>query len=94
MAALRELREETGYAANIEDVIDLGVTYARGSQFDYTFHLYKIMHDRPIAVRLDEREHTDHRWVTPSEALALPYIEDLDSYLYLHYAERLSGSAM
>lgn len=87
-AAIRELQEETGYRAIIDDVNDLGMTFVRGSQFDYTFHLYKVALDHPITVQLDEREHTDYRWVTPSEALSLPFIEDLDSYLNLHYADK------
>jgi len=68
----------------------LSVAFVRGSHFDYTFHLCRIVLDHPITVQLDAREHTDYRWATPSEALSLPFMEDLDSYLPLHYADKLS----
>jgi 8-oxo-dGTP pyrophosphatase MutT (NUDIX family) len=92
-AAMRELVEETGYMAVQEDIIPLGTTFVRGSQFDYTFSLFKVSLDDPIDVRIDEHEHTGYRWVTPHEALSLSFIEDLDSYLRLHYGDRLATDA-
>ncbi len=92
-AAVRELREETGYTADDKNIDDLGETFVRGSQCDYTFHLYKVVLNQLIEVRLDEREHTDYCWATVKEALSLPFIEDLDAYLHLHYAERLGNNA-
>ncbi|UCD20521.1 MAG: NUDIX hydrolase [archaeon] len=59
-AAIREVLEETGYKANLDNLEYLG-------EF-IDIHLFRIKLTKPIQVKMDLREHTEYRWVLPQEA--------------------------
>jgi 8-oxo-dGTP pyrophosphatase MutT (NUDIX family) len=82
-AALRELREETGYEASLAEL-----HYVREDVFNFdpkpvVFVVYKIVLDRPHAVVLEEKAHASHKWVTPNEGYELPLIPGLRLVLRL-----------
>lgn len=70
-AALREVKEETGYDASPQE-IDLV------HEFDWYFEkvnvqfpTFRIQLENPCEVELDRSEHVEFRWVTPEECYAL-----------------------
>lgn len=70
-AMLRELEEETGYAAHPDQLRKLGsFTFhtAGGEPFEYV--TFRIKADQPHDVRLEHLSHTDHKWVTGEECYA------------------------
>lgn len=80
-AMVRELQEETGYAAKEEHLEHLG-TYTFDSLDlggTYVYATYRLKLDASHAVILEESSHTEAIWTTPSEANARP---DLVSDLY------------
>jgi 8-oxo-dGTP pyrophosphatase MutT (NUDIX family) len=74
-AAVREIAEETGYTAKKED---MRLEHAYDQPFwsvknnELIFTLFRLAVPRMFKVRLDPKEHTDFRWVTPEEAYILP----------------------
>jgi 8-oxo-dGTP pyrophosphatase MutT (NUDIX family) len=81
--AVREVFEETGILMNPDELHVIDALYLRSDQ-NYVFHrFYKRFANLP-AINLGLAEHTQAKWVTISEALALPLIrggrEALESY--------------
>lgn len=76
-AILRELREETGYMA-----LPSQLEYVREDPFHYhsgsvTFVIYKVVLKTPHDVRLEQKAHSEYKWVTPLEGSRLPLISGL-----------------
>lgn len=85
---IREVQEETGILlaeTALEFVIKL---YVRIPRIDYEFFTYKtnLMHkSSELAIKLDDNEHIDYRWVNPQDALAMDLIyggRELLNYMY------------
>lgn len=76
-AVLRELREETGYRASLSEL-----EYLREDPFHYhsgsvMFVIYKVVLREPHDVCLEQKAHSEYRWVTPWEGSRLPLINGL-----------------
>ncbi len=80
-AACRELREETGLDLPEDAFTPLGTFYVRLSYGDFPYHPFAAAVERVPTIRLAADEHTEAKWVTPHEALALPLMEDEDDVL-------------
>ncbi len=60
-AAIRELQEETGIAADFDSLIDLGKFYVRYPNGDFIFHLFKISFPHLLLeVAIREEEHQSY----------------------------------
>jgi len=71
-AMLRELREETGYQGDMDELELLGdFQFGAGANM-YTFCAYKIMLNTQHDISLEAAAHSEYRWVTPEECYALP----------------------
>jgi 8-oxo-dGTP pyrophosphatase MutT (NUDIX family) len=74
-AAVREIHEETGYTAK---KADMHLEHVYKNQFktpkgkDIIFTLFRLAVPKMFNVKLDPKEHTDFRWVTPQEAYTIP----------------------
>lgn len=82
-AAKRELFEETGIEAELQDFQTLGVLYIRKPGFDYIYHLFSLpLNVMPLL--LLSAEHCSHRWVSREEAHSLSLMNGaahaLDTY--------------
>lgn len=76
-AVLRELWEETGYKA-----LPSQLEYLREDPFHYhdgsvMFVIYKVILEQPHNVRLEQKAHSEYKWVTPQEGSRLPLINGL-----------------
>jgi 8-oxo-dGTP pyrophosphatase MutT (NUDIX family) len=81
--AAREVFEETGIFINPDELEAIDSMYVR-SAHNYIFHRFRKRFATLPIINLGLAEHTQARWVTISEALALPLIgggrEALESY--------------
>lgn len=74
-AMARELREEAGLSISLSDrehfcetvFVELPETGL------FAFHIYRVLLPERPSIRLLPGENTDHRWMTPDEALALQH---------------------
>jgi len=86
-AIMRELKEETGYKANVSELEHIGdFDFVSPRGMPYTYVAFRIIADKKHAVQLERSAHAAYRWVTAEECDALPnLIADFDTLL------RLSG---
>jgi dihydroneopterin triphosphate diphosphatase len=77
-AAIRELREETGLAADGLVDLDLSQRFRIAPAWRHRFapgvtenleHAFALPLDAPVAIRLDPAEHVRCAWLPPAEAL-------------------------
>lgn len=89
-AAIREIREETGYVFNPEQLEYLHKIYIRfeSYQADFVCHLMKSAAlVEPNAVQLSWDEHCLFKWVTPEEALKMNLMPTQAECIKLVYPE-------
>lgn len=66
-AMQRELFEETGYRASVDELTYIGCFLFEKPDIHLDFVTYRLDADSRIDVVLSEQEHVDYRWVTPTE---------------------------
>lgn len=86
-AVLREVEEETGLCLPRGEIKYFKKVYVRYPRYDFVYHIFhsKLDDDVMHRVKINDGEHKSFRWVTPSEALEMPLIGDLDSCIKLFY---------
>jgi 8-oxo-dGTP pyrophosphatase MutT (NUDIX family) len=84
-AATRELFEETGITLRKERLRYWGKTFVRYPKFDFVYHIYSTEHLGGPQIKINLKEHKNFRWVTPTEALAMPLMMDEDTSIKLFY---------
>ncbi len=84
-AVIREVFEEVGVSVEDTDLEQIGQLYIRTAAADFIFHLFRKRFVVFPKIELGLEEHQDSKWVTISEAHALPLIsggvESLNYYL-------------
>ncbi len=88
-AIVREIKEETCIALNPSEVIYFKKFYVRYPEFDFIFHTFHHTFNKQPSVSVNPSEHTEYRWVTPKEALALKLIPDEDFCMKLFFRDCL-----
>lgn len=84
-AAVRELREETGIAFGESDLVQRFHLYIRLSYNNFEYVVFSVTLPECPEILLSKTEHTEARWVTLVEALAMPLMEDEDACVKLLY---------
>ena len=74
----RETFEETGIALDPEALMHRFKAFVRYDAYDFTYDVFFVTLPHRPETQLHEGEHVDFRWLTPTEALALPLIQDED----------------
>ena len=85
-ATLREVEEETGIVIPQGDMQFFSTVHVRFADYDFVYHMFHTELDKKVDIRVSEREHKGARWVTPTDALGMPLIEDLDGCIKLYFS--------
>ncbi len=76
-AIQREVHEETGLYFPQEKFMFLDTVYARyEGEYDFTYHMFKVVLSEKPEVILSPNEHQKYNWVTSEESLLLPLLKD------------------
>ena len=84
-AMVREIKEETGQEVLAEQLEYLDKVYVRYPDYDFLYHMFRIIINKQPEVLLSVGEHKDYTWVSPKEALNLDLVRDLDSCIKMCY---------
>lgn len=86
-AAIREIKEETGYDISMQAIENLGTVYIEYNEKNhFTYHMFRTqLKDDPGAVKIDFNEHKGFTWVTPADGLKMDLLQDEDPCFRLIY---------
>ncbi len=86
-AAIREVKEETGYDFSNQPIDHLGTVYIEYTKEDhFIYHMFRTRSfGDPSAVKINFNEHKGFTWVTPEDGLKLELIQDEDACFKLIY---------
>lgn len=84
-AMTREIREETGIKISFSIMKYFGKLYVRYPNCDFVYHTFGVQINKPQKVILNIKEHKDFKWLSPKDALNLPFVKDMDSCIKLFY---------
>ncbi|MEI7750314.1 MAG: NUDIX hydrolase [Candidatus Moraniibacteriota bacterium] len=84
-AMRRELLEETGLAVSAEELTYQTTLFVRYETYSFVYHMFRTVAPNDFEVLINPEEHQAYRWVTPSDALSLSLIPELDSCVRLTY---------
>lgn len=86
-AAIREIKEETGYDISKQAIENLGTVYIEYNEKDhFTYHMFRTqLQEDPGAVKINFSEHKGFTWVTPSDGLKMDLLQDEDPCFRLIY---------
>jgi 8-oxo-dGTP pyrophosphatase MutT (NUDIX family) len=89
---LREIAEETGIIAPIDKVVFFKKLFIVNSDEDFVFYIYHFSITQKIKIVIREQEHKGFAWVTPSQALRMNLIEDLNICIKLYFEKGFPNS--
>lgn len=86
-AAIREVKEETGYDISKQPIENVGTVYVEHNEKDHFIHyMFRTkLQGNPGDVKINFDEHKGFTWVTPSDGLKMELIEDEDPCFRLVY---------
>lgn len=84
---IREIGEETGIRVPPRKIKFFKKIYVRNSNYDFLCYMYHFSIKYLANVITREEEHKAFTWVTPSEAMTMNLIQDLDSCIKMYYCE-------
>lgn len=89
-AAIREIKEETGYDISNQPIEDLGTVYIEYNEKDhFKYHMFRTkLKGDPGAVKINFNEHKGYTWVTPADGLKMDLLQDEDSCFRLVYSTK------
>jgi len=86
-AAIREVKEETGYDISKQPIEEIGTVYVEYNDNDhFVYHMFRTqLIDDPEAVKINFKEHKGFTWVTPADGLKMDLLQDEDPCVRLAY---------
>ena len=84
-AVLREVAEETGVSLSPDNIQHVGSYFVRDGTFDFEWHVFSATLDTKPDIVIHPHEHSEFKWVTPTEALGMNLIHDLPESIEIFY---------
>ena len=84
-ALVREVQEEAGLKIDSGKLYFLKKIAVRHSEYDFIYHMYRVILDEIPEVKINPAEHQDYMWATPQEALSMDLVTDLDTCIKMYY---------
>ncbi len=86
-AAIREVKEKTGFDISKQPIEKLDTVYIEYNEKDhFVYHMFRTtLNDDPGAVKINFKEHKGFTWVTPEEGLKMDLLQDEDPCFRLVY---------
>lgn len=84
-AILREIYEETGLKALVEDLSYIDTLYVKHEDYQFTYYMYYLPISQTATVIINPTEHSAFQWVKPKKALDMNLVEDLDYCIKLYH---------
>jgi len=82
---VREIKEETGFCLNSSHLSYFKKFYIKYPKYDFVYHIFYSNLDKKQKVNINNKEHKNHKWISPKNALNLPLIRDLDTCIKSFY---------
>ncbi|MFA7245326.1 MAG: NUDIX hydrolase [Candidatus Magasanikbacteria bacterium] len=82
---VREIREETGLEIPSSKISYFGKVYVKFPNYDFVYHMFDTKLTIKPQITINNTEHKDYKWISISEALEMPLIQDLDDCIKLFY---------
>lgn len=84
-AMSREIKEETGLDIAEQDLIYIDSVFVRNEGHDIHYHMFATNLSEKPNVLINPHEHQGYVWVSPSEALTMNLIHDMDECIRIYY---------
>jgi 8-oxo-dGTP pyrophosphatase MutT (NUDIX family) len=85
-ALVREVAEEIGLLTDRENYVFFEKYYVRYSEYDFIYHVYHLIVKEKPTLTINLKEHKNHQWVKPADALKLNLIQDEDMCIKWMYS--------
>jgi 8-oxo-dGTP pyrophosphatase MutT (NUDIX family) len=85
VAMLRELFQETGFVADRTKIYYLKKLFVRYPAYDFVYYIFDLKLDNEPIIKINPGEHKSFQWLSPTQALKIDLIEDLDGCISLSY---------
>lgn len=90
-AAIREVKEETGYDISKQQIEHVGTVYIEYNETNhFVYHMFRTqLTDNPADVKINFKEHKGFTWVTPADGLKMDLLQDEDPcFRLVYFAEK------
>lgn len=77
-AAIREVKEETGYDISKQAIEELDTVYIEYNEKDhFVYHMFRVkLIGNPAEIKINFNEHKGFTWVTPADGLKMDLLQD------------------
>jgi len=82
---LREIKEETGLTISSSQISYYSKVYVKFPTYDFIYHMFSTNFGNKPQITINNTEHKDFQWVSITESLKMPLIQDLDNCIKLFY---------
>ena len=86
-AMTRELHEECGIEIEKDSIGFFRTVYVKYADVDFIYYIFHTSFKVKPKVQIREHEHIEYTWISPTKALEMNLIEDLDQCIKLYFAD-------
>lgn len=84
-AIYRELEEETGHKPVKDSITFHSKLFVRYPEFDFIYHIFHLKVQNELTITINEEEHKEYLWVSPTDAMSMNLIGGEDECIKLFY---------
>lgn len=84
-AMIREIREETGQKLTPTRLEYLTKVYVKYPEYHFIYHMFRTRIDKQPQIKINTNEHKGYKWISPSDALKLNLVRELNRCIKMFY---------